>query len=63
MGYDIRPLNTLEEKEWLLTNAAERGWILLFEHDPVAACGTVQKDEKGRIVLKDKFEPAEIFPT
>jgi glyoxylase-like metal-dependent hydrolase (beta-lactamase superfamily II) len=51
MGYDVRPLNTLEEKEQLLSNAVERGDILFFEHaEKVEAC-TVKRNERGRIVL------------
>ncbi|MCB0520746.1 MAG: MBL fold metallo-hydrolase [Lewinellaceae bacterium] len=55
MAYDIRPLVTLQEKEWLLENAAANGWILIFEHDPAEAFGRVEKDEKGRIKLTEKF--------
>lgn len=51
MAYDIRPLVTLEEKTRLLTEAADKGDILFFEHDPLADGGTVRRDDKGRIVL------------
>lgn len=51
MAYDIRPLVTLEEKIRLLTEAADKGDILFFEHDPLADGGTVRRDDKGRIVL------------
>ncbi len=34
MGYDLRPLQTLEEKAKLLAQAAEEGWWLFFDHDP-----------------------------
>jgi len=54
MAYDVRPLETLEEKEWLLTHAVEKGWNLIFEHDPAGACATVRKDERGRIVVQEK---------
>jgi glyoxylase-like metal-dependent hydrolase (beta-lactamase superfamily II) len=53
MSYDIRPLQTLEDKAWLLENAVEKQWSLFFEHDPEAVFGTVMKDDKGRIVLKE----------
>lgn len=56
MAYDIRPLVTLKEKEQLLTNAAERNWKLIFEHDPKTACATVRMDDRGRIVLNEKFD-------
>jgi glyoxylase-like metal-dependent hydrolase (beta-lactamase superfamily II) len=54
MSYDIRPMTTLVEKEWLLSNAVERDWTLIFEHDPEAGFGTLMKDDKGRITLKEK---------
>jgi len=47
MGYDTRPLITLEEKESFLREAVERGYILFFEHDPVHECCTVKQTEKG----------------
>ena len=48
MAYDVRPLITLEEKARILQEAAALGTILFFEHDPVAECGTVIKDDTGR---------------
>jgi len=51
MAYDIRPLITLEEKAVMLNDALKEGIVLFFEHDPGAECGTVRKDEAGRIVL------------
>jgi len=47
MGYDLEPLRTLESKRWLLERAAGEGWVLVFEHEPGAAVGTVEKQEKG----------------
>lgn len=52
MAYDIRPLQTLKEKAKMLEDAARNRTILFFEHDPVAECGTVRKDESGRVVLE-----------
>jgi len=51
MAYDIRPLETLREKAEMLEEAATKGHILFFEHDPVAECGKVRRSESGRIVL------------
>ncbi len=56
MAYDIRPLITLEEKEMLLKNAADNGWYLIFEHDPLSACATLQKDERGRVQIQKKYQ-------
>lgn len=47
MGYDTRPLITLEEKAAFLDEAADNGYILFFEHDPVNECCTVKRTEKG----------------
>ncbi len=47
MGYDTRPLITLEEKAKFLDEAADNGYILFFEHDPVNECCTVKRTEKG----------------
>ncbi len=41
MGYDLEPLRTLESKRAILREAANEGWRLVFEHDPVVAWGTV----------------------
>ena len=47
MGYDTRPLITIEEKAKFLIRAAKENWILFFEHDPVNECCTVKETEKG----------------
>ena len=51
MGYDIRPLQTLIEKEWFLNKAVDAGHILFFEHAPTIEACTVKRNEKGRIVV------------
>jgi glyoxylase-like metal-dependent hydrolase (beta-lactamase superfamily II) len=50
MAYDLRPLVTLEEKRRLLTQAADEGWIMFFEHDPAVAAARLRRTDKG-IVL------------
>lgn len=47
MGYDTRPLLTMEEKAKLLDEAAAKGYILFFEHDPLVECCTVKQTDKG----------------
>jgi glyoxylase-like metal-dependent hydrolase (beta-lactamase superfamily II) len=47
MGYDMRPLQTLAEKEQVLRRAADENWVLLLEHDPTHEACTVQHTEKG----------------
>lgn len=48
MGYDIRPLVTLEEKTAFLREVAEMGYYLFLEHDKETECITIRLDAKGR---------------
>jgi glyoxylase-like metal-dependent hydrolase (beta-lactamase superfamily II) len=47
MGYDVRPLQTMTEKEILLTEAMHENHVLIFDHDPFFDCCTVGMTEKG----------------
>ena len=55
MGYDNNPMVTLQEKKRILPQVVEEKWILVFEHDPFRAAGTVELTEKG-YKLKDDIE-------
>lgn len=55
MGYDVRPLLTLHEKEKFLQQALENNYTLFFEHDAEHECCNVQMTEKG-IRPKDFFK-------
>ena len=60
MGYDTRPLLTLDEKQQFLNKAADENFYLFLEHDSQTELCTVQHTEKG-IRLKDTFKFNEIF--
>jgi glyoxylase-like metal-dependent hydrolase (beta-lactamase superfamily II) len=60
MGYDTRPLITLEEKERFLGEAADKQYILFLEHDPVNECCTVKRTEKG-VRLDQTFQLRDIL--
>ncbi len=60
MGYDVRPLLTMEEKDRFLREAADRGYILFLEHDPVHECCTVKHTERG-VRLDRAFSLKEIL--
>jgi glyoxylase-like metal-dependent hydrolase (beta-lactamase superfamily II) len=47
MGYDTRPLLTLQEKEKFLNEAAVNGYILFLEHDPEYECCTLKQTDRG----------------
>ena len=53
-AYDLFPVTAMEEKQRFLKEAAEKNYILFFEHDLYAECATVQWSERGPIV-KGKF--------
>ncbi|MCU0361406.1 MAG: MBL fold metallo-hydrolase [Bacteroidia bacterium] len=47
MGYDVRPLETLKEKDSVLKKALDENWLLMFEHDPIVECVNLERTEKG----------------
>ncbi len=59
MGYDTRPLITLEEKREFLDEAAEKKYILFLEHDYYNECCTVKQTEKG-VRLDETFPLSKI---
>ena len=60
MGYDTRPLLTLDEKEDFLKSAADHEYYLFLEHDAHNEIITVQHTEKG-VRLKETYTCNEIF--
>jgi len=54
MAYDVRPMEMLEDKENVLTEASEKDYTLFFQHDLYNECAKVYKTEKG-IRLKETF--------
>ncbi len=59
MAYDMFPLTTLGEKKSFLTEAAEKDYILFFEHDPSIECCSLVKTEKG-VRMKESFRLSEL---
>ena len=47
MGYDTRPVLTLQEKQAFLEEAVRENYLLFFEHDASNECCTVKMTEKG----------------
>ena len=60
MGYDTRPLLTLEEKHIFLDKAATHNWYLFLQHDAHNEIITVQHTEKG-VRLKQTYSFNELF--
>ena len=59
MGYDVRPLVTMQERENYWKEIVDKEYIMFFEHDPVHECCTMQYTEKG-IRVKDTFKLGEV---
>ncbi|WP_337043525.1 MBL fold metallo-hydrolase [Emticicia sp. 17c] len=47
MGYDVRPLETMQEKEQLLKMVADNNWTIIFDHDPMYDAARIHLTEKG----------------
>ncbi len=60
MGYDVRPLLTMDEKISFLNQAADNNYILFFEHDPVNECATVHHTDKG-VRVNDLVKLADVL--
>lgn len=60
MGYDTRPLLTLDEKEHFLNLAADNNFYLFLEHDAHNPIITVKHTEKG-VRLNEVFTPEQLF--
>jgi len=60
MGYDTRPLLTLDEKKLFLDMATNQQFVLFLEHDYINECATLQMTEKGPR-LSDTHSFSELF--
>lgn len=47
MGYDTRPLLTIQEKETILKEALKENAWLFYEHDQNIECSSIVDTEKG----------------
>ena len=60
VGYDTRPLITMDEKAKFLNEAAEKNYVLFLEHDAVNELCTVKQTEKG-VRVDETFKFREVF--
>ena len=44
MAYDIDPVQTINEKKYLLSKIVDEDWIVFFEHDPIRQAAKVKFD-------------------
>jgi len=59
MGYDMRPVQTLDEKDRILNDAVEKNWYFFLEHDADEEVITVVKEDgkfkMGRALTLNEF--------
>jgi len=60
MGYDTRPLLTMDEKAKFLNKAADNNYLLFLEHDATNELCTVKHTEKG-VRLNETYKFNEVF--
>ena len=60
MGYDVRPLTTLKEKDLFLNYAADNNVLLLLEHDSINEAVSLKRTEKG-VRINQTLKCDEIF--
>ncbi len=51
MAYDVDPLETRRRKPQLLGQAADEGWLVLWDHDPDRWAGRLARDAKREFVI------------
>ncbi|MDX1408662.1 MAG: MBL fold metallo-hydrolase [Saprospiraceae bacterium] len=61
MSYDVRPLQTLKEKQAFFDEAIDGNYILFLEHDPVTECIRIGRDERGRVAVSERGTLAEML--
>lgn len=52
MGYDLHPMNLIEEKIRYMGPAADQGWYLFFEHDPYCDAALIARNGSDFAVQK-----------
>ena len=56
MAYDIKPLDSMRDKQIFMKEALDNNFILFFEHDNKNECCTIAQNEKGQYISKDIFK-------
>jgi len=55
MAYDVDPLETRRRKPRLLGQAADEGWLVLWDHDPDYAACRLARDPKREFAMTEKW--------
>jgi glyoxylase-like metal-dependent hydrolase (beta-lactamase superfamily II) len=60
MAYDIKPLESMRDRQSFLDKAIKNDFILFFEHDPINECCTITKNERGQFVPDRIFKLSDL---
>ena len=52
-GVDLFPLEVIESKKKMLTQAAAEDWVVILDHDVAGNIGRIVQDGKGRFAFRD----------
>jgi glyoxylase-like metal-dependent hydrolase (beta-lactamase superfamily II) len=52
MAFDLYPIETIESRKRYYSRAIPERWLTMFTHDPELPWGYVEKDERGKIVMR-----------
>lgn len=55
MAYDVYPLETRRNKPHVLGQAADEGWLILWDHDPDHAASRLARDDKKEFITVENF--------
>lgn len=61
MSYDVRPLETMKEKESLLSTCAAGQYFVFYEHDNDLALSSIHKNELGRFTFGETADLQELI--
>ncbi|MBL0099568.1 MAG: MBL fold metallo-hydrolase [Saprospiraceae bacterium] len=61
MAYDVRPLESLKEKQVLYEKITDGRHFLFFEHDLNVACGSICLSETGKTIFDKKVDLSDIL--
>lgn len=47
LGYDVEPYTSMISRQWFLNEAADRGWVIVLDHEPGNPVRRVVRNAKG----------------
>ena len=52
MGFDLYPVESIESRKRYYARAVPEKWLTMFTHDPDIPWGYVERDERGKMILR-----------